>query len=278
MYPDIADGGTCPANALFCDNFEEYDYIATNPPILTELLPSWQQYSFHGYPRVDPSKPFLGKQSAALDTEASSYRFAGFIRQTPDGTAVAPLAHFGRVMVFVKALPTTSQWNILEVNGLLAGSTTELATYGIGGMGPLVNLSYTQRPRQLDPDGGITLRAGGPQSAQENALAKANCTKNATTETFPTAKWVCVEWNFDGANNKMHLWLDGTPQTEVDVDGAGSACVAPAPATTIWQGPAMFTKISMTWEAYGTDSPQQNVWYDEFAMGDSGRIGCPAAQ
>jgi hypothetical protein len=257
-----------------CDNFEEYTFVAMNPPLLNELLPNWQQYKFHGYPRVDPSKPYVGKQSAVLDTEASSYRFAGFIRETPDGVSVVPLAHYGRMMVWINALPTTSQWTIIEVQGLLAGSTTQLATYGIGGMGPNVGLSYTQRPRAVDADGGIALRMGGPQTAVENAMAQANCTKSATTEKFPTKAWVCVEWMIDATKSEMHLWLNGMPQTEVDVTGSGTSCVAPAPSTTPWQGPPAFTKIDFGWEAYGTDSPGQLDWFDEFALGTQ-RIGCP---
>ncbi|HEX3850157.1 MAG TPA: hypothetical protein VHW01_04275 [Polyangiaceae bacterium] len=57
-----------------------------------------------------------------MDTEAGSYRFAGLIHDTPDGVAAAPLAHFGRVMVYLKALPKTSQWTIVELSGPLAGS------------------------------------------------------------------------------------------------------------------------------------------------------------
>jgi hypothetical protein len=273
-YPAFTGGGPCPESALLCDNFEEYTFVAMNPPLLDELVPNWAQYKFHGYPRVDPSKPYLGKQSATMDTEAGSYRFAGLIHDTPDGVAAVPLAHFGRVMVFLKALPSTSQWTIIELSGLLAGSKTELATYGIGGVGPRAGLSYTERPRQVSGDGGIELRAGGPQSAMENALATANCTKNADSVDFPVAKWVCVEWNIDATKNEMHLWLD-QPQAAVDALGSGAACVAPAPATTAWRGPEMFTKVALDWEAYDSDSPQQQVWFDELAIGEK-RIGCPA--
>jgi hypothetical protein len=274
-YPALEGGGPCPANALVCDNFEEYTFIAMNPPLLNELVPNWAQYKFHGYPRVDPSKPFSGKQSATMDTEAGSYRFAGLIHDTADDVAAVPLAHFGRVMVYLKALPKSSQWTIIEVSGLLAGSKTDLATYGVGGVGTHVGLSYTQRPRQTNPDGSAALRAGGPQNAMENALAKANCMKNSDSAEFPVAKWVCVEWNVDAAKGEMHAWLDGT-QAQVDATGSGSSCVAPAAAGTPWQGPARFSKVALDWEAYDSDSPQQQVWFDDFAIGTQ-RIGCPNA-
>jgi hypothetical protein len=45
--------------------------------------------------RLDLSRPFSGKQSATMDMEAGSYRFAGLIHDTRDGallSAVADLA------------------------------------------------------------------------------------------------------------------------------------------------------------------------------------------
>ena len=273
-YPPFVGGGACPANALLCDNFEEYTFVAMNPPLLDELVPNWAQYKFHGYPRVDPSKPYSGKQSATMDTEASSYRFAGLIHETADDVAALPLAHFGRVMVYLKALPKTAQWTILEVGGLLAGSTTEMITYGVGGVGTHWGLSYTERPRSMGADGGLELRAGGPQNATENALAKANCSMGSDSAEVPVMKWVCVEWNVDAPKKEMHVWLDGAPAAAVDAVGTGSACVAPEPASTPWQGPERFSKLSLVWEAYGTDSPQQQVWFDELAIGTQ-RIGCP---
>jgi hypothetical protein len=31
----------------------------------------------------------------------------------------------------------------------------------------------------------------------------------------------------------------------------------------------------LDWEAYDSDSPQQQVWFDELAIGEQ-RIGCPS--
>jgi hypothetical protein len=279
-YPMLIDGGPCPANALFCDDFEEYPPLV-NPPgglDLTQMLPNWDQFSFHGFPRVDNVPPLLpGKtHSAYLDTEAESYRFAAFIRQTPDGVPVMPLAHFGRVMANIKAVSPMSQWTIIELQGLLPGSTTELATFNFGGNKGHLAAGYTQRKRVLDPDGGITLRPGGPINAAENAMGTLDCTKTATTQTMTTGKWVCIEWNIDATKSEMHFWLDGVAQTEIDVAGQGSQateCSIGMP-TGPWVAPSMFTKLNLVWEGYGNDSPQQDIGYDEFAVGTE-RMGCP---
>jgi hypothetical protein len=260
-----------------CDDFEEYPPLV-NPPgglDLTQMLPNWDQFSFHGFPRVDNVPPLLpGKtHSAYLDTEASSYRFAAFIRQTPDGVPVVPLAHYGRVMANIKAVSPMTQWTIIELQGLLPGSTTELATFNFGGNKGHLAAGYSQRKRVLDADGGVTLRPGGPINAQEAAMGTLDCTKSATTETMTTGKWVCIEWNIDATKSEMHLWLDGVAQTEIDVSGQGTECSIGMP-TTPWVGPTVFTKLNLVWEGYGTDSPGQDIGYDEFAVGTQ-RIGCP---
>jgi hypothetical protein len=278
-YPMILDGGPCPANALFCDDFEEYGPIGMvmNGMLpLSQMRPNWDQFSFHGFPRVDTVMPLLpGKMhSAYLDTEMGSYRFAAFIHQTPDGTPVLPLAHYGRVMANIKAVSPMSQWTIIEVQGLLPGSTTELATYGFGGnMGHLA-ASYAQRTRVLQADGGVALRPGEPENDMEKAkITQLDCTKTATTQTMTVGKWTCVEWNIDATAGVMHLWIDGVAQTEVDVAGHGTECSV-GMATTPWTAPAMFTKVNLVWEGMGTDSPGQLLAYDEFAVGTE-RIGCP---
>jgi hypothetical protein len=126
----------------------------------------------------------------------------------------------------------------------------------------------------LSADGGIAVRAGGPQTAAENAMAALDCTKAAATEAFPTARWVCLEWQIDAVGRQLNFWLDGQAQTEIGVADHGTACAKGA-ADAPWEGPSAFTKIALDWEAYGTDSPQEDVWFDEFALGTS-RIGCPS--
>jgi hypothetical protein len=277
-YPMLVDGGPCPANAIFCDNFEEYGPIGmvVNGMLpLTQMRPNWYQFSFHGFPRVDTVMPLLPgkKHSAFLDTEAGSYRFAAFIHETPDGTPVAPLAHYGRVMANIKAVSPMTQWNIIEVQGLLPNSTTELATFSFGGNKGHLAAGYAQRRRVLAADGGVALRPGVPENdAERTKITQLDCTKTATTQTMTVGKWTCIEWNIDAARGVMHLWIDGVAQTEVDVAGQGTECSIGMP-TTPWAAPAMFTKINLVWEGYGTDSPGQLLSYDEFAVGTQ-RIGC----
>lgn len=272
----VADSGGdfpvagCAAGAVWCDDFESYPLMNGQT---TTLDPSWVIYKFHGSPRVDTTKPYGGKQGAHVDTEAGDLRYAGFVHQTADDVAALPFDHYGRVMVWLKALPVKSDWNIIHVSGLLPGSTTKIAQFSFGGVGNVLAVSYLQRTRVLTSTGAVALRGGGRENS--DPPPELQCATAATAETLVPTAWVCVEWHVDGASSHLQLWLDGRPQTEVEVMGKGAACsIGAAPA--VWQAPTLFNKLVLDWEAYQKDAPQQDAWFDNFAVGTQ-RLGCPTA-
>lgn len=278
QIPSFVDAGACPPNAFLCDGFEEYRPVmpVINGQLdLSQMLPNWQQFHFHGFPRADNTvvTPYAGMKAAEFDTEASSYRFAAFIREPGNGAPAVPLSHFGRVWVQLKGVPRTAQWTILEVQGPLPNTPDEV-TFGFGGFKGHLAASYARRKRITGSDGGLTLRPGAPQSVAEgNAITNLECTKTAATETFTTGKWVCLEWNIDAGKGVMHFWLDGVAQTEIDVDGVGTECTVGMPSAA-WEGPPVLDKLNLVWESYnGGDSPNGFGGFDEFAIG-TGRIGC----
>ena len=38
---------------------------------------------------------------------------------------------------------------------------------------------------------------------------RSDCWQHANRSVVPVGKWSCVEWQFDGPNNTMRIWLDG---------------------------------------------------------------------
>jgi hypothetical protein len=273
--PAIDSGGDVPSagcapGAVWCDDFESYPLMNG---MTTTLDPNWVIYKFHGSPRVDNTKPYGGKQNAHVDTEAGDLRYAGFVHQTADDVAAVPSDHYGRVMVWLKALPAKSDWNIIHVSGLLPGSTTKIGQFSFGGVNGKLAVSYLQRTRVLTSAGAVALRGGGRENS--DPLPDLQCSTSATTETLVPTAWVCVEWHVDGASSHLQLWLDGRPQTEVEVTGKSGACsIGAAPA--VWQAPTLFNKVVLDWEAYQKDAPQQDAWFDNFAVGTQ-RLGCPTA-
>jgi hypothetical protein len=284
------DGGgfpsaTCAPGAIFCDGFEEYpilkspyDPMGNSYDLIKtgETMPTWLSYHFHGPPRVDASKAFKGKQNFHIDTESGHIASADVIKVGPDGADLWPAAHYGRVMVWLKAVPPSSPWGIMTEQGLLPGSTTDVGQFTLGGVGGKVAFTYTQRKRVVKNDvSSPKIRRGG--DAQNNDAAPLlQCRVAATSPAaaFPAGKWACVEWMIDRTKPELHLWIDGQAATEVDVVGKAGACSVGAPAA--WTGPERFTELDVGWEVYGNDGgPAWEAWFDEVAVGTQ-RLGCPS--
>jgi hypothetical protein len=273
----------CAPGAIFCDDFEAYtihqpifdenndlyDLVASG-----ETDPTWLAYHFHGPPRVDASKPFRGTQGMHLDTEAGDLRYADIIKESPDGVALFPATHYGRVMIWLKAMPTVSRWNIIHESGLLQGSPSDVVQFSFGGANGKLALSYSQYARivknAVDAE---DRRGGGPQNGDPEPAVR--CAVNATTQALKTGDWVCVEWMLNAVTAEMHLWLDGEAQTEVDTFGGPGVCAVGSAHS--WQGPEVLTELVLGWEAYEQDASGQEAWFDDFAIGRE-RIGCPTAQ
>jgi hypothetical protein len=259
-------GGACPPGAI-CDDFESYAVGAT------DLAPAWTVYTYGGGAlQVDGTKAFRGGKSLHLTIPVGGRKYADIIRQTADDSAVLPLRHYGRVMVWVTAIPSAAHWAINQAGGIVAGTTDMTAKYSWGGQNAKLLPGYSQRSRVIA--GATPLRGGGPQDGDPNP-APVDCSQPTRTETLATKKWVCWEWMVDGATPELHMWLDGQPQTEADVVGKGTACATGA--ITAWTAPKAFSKIIVGWETYTQASDVANeVWLDELVMGPD-RVGCPAA-
>jgi Cip1-like, core domain len=259
-----APAAGCRPGALVCEDFERYADGAT------DLSPAWMVYGYSGTVKVDSTKAHAGNRALHVTTQAGGHHYSDIIKQTQDGTAVLPLVHYGRVMVWVSEVPAASHWSINHAGGPPAGMKNVLAKYSDGGeKGELVS-GYSVRQRALAADGSFLLRGGGPETTDPNPTA--DCTKVAQNETMPTKTWVCWEWKFDATKNENHLWVNGVAQTEVDVVGQSTPCSTGG--NVVWQGPTAFTKLIVGWEHYQNDAPAQEAWLDDLVI-DTQPIGCP---
>jgi hypothetical protein len=279
---DSAAAG-CAPGAILCDGFEDYPILPSpfdknnNIIDLTQIgdtTPTWLSYHFHGPPRVDASKPYVGKQDYHVNTEVGHIVAADIIKEAPDGADLWPAAHYGRFMMWLNAVPPMSTFGIMSESGLLPGSTTETAEFTLGGVGGKLAFTYTQRKRIVKNGVGVTpRRGGGPEIG--DPPPQVQCAIAGTTETITPGKWVCFEWMVDRTKPELHVWLDGVPQTEVDVSGGGGTCAYGTAPT--WQGPDHFTELDLGWEVWGNDTTSLGVWeawFDEFAIGTE-KLGCP---
>lgn len=265
-----AGASACPPSAVICDDFEKYAAGATN------LSPDWITYAYSGAVRVDATKPRAGKQSLHLTTLAGDHHYADIIRETR-GQEVVPLKHYGRLMVWITAIPPSSHWNLNMSSGPMIGAPEEVAKVFEGGMFGKLMSNYAQRGRIMK-NGQYVLRAGGPEAGDPGA--DADCAVAAPTQTIAAGKWVCWEWLFDGTADEAHLWVDGQAMTEVTAIKSGKQCQGPGfmgrPMMPMyrWESPRVWDEIWIGWEQY-QNTPAQEVWIDDVVVGTA-RVGCPA--
>ena len=264
-----ADAGACPPPAVLCDDFEKYAAGATS------LAPDWIAYTYSGSVRVDATKPRGGKQSLHLTTLAGAHHYADLIRETR-GEELLPRKHYGRLMVWLSAVPPSSHWNLNMSSGPMVGAPDEVAKLLEGGMYGKLMSNYAQRGRVM-ANGQDVVRGGGPEAGDPGA--DADCAVAAPTQRIDAGKWVCWEWAFDGTSDEAHLWIDGQAMTEVDAVKSGKQCQGPGfmgrpmMPTYRWESPMVFDELMIGWEQY-QDTPAQELWIDDIVVGTA-RVGCP---
>jgi hypothetical protein len=155
-------------------------------------------------------------------------------------------------MIYTDRIPDKSvHWTIAHGDGPYAATGTT-ATYNYGGMGNLMANYY----RDTKPDA-------------------TDCwqTKN---ESFPTGKWQCVGFEYDGPSNEMHFWMGASEVNELHVLGnqkSDQTCTVKG-VDGKWYAPS-FKNVSIGWESYQHDAAgAHDAWIDDVVLDDEA-IACP---
>jgi hypothetical protein len=247
--PPATEGGSgqCPAGALLCDDFEKYTSAA-------DLAAAWTVTATGATLKVEASKPFKGAQGVHISAPGGT-PVGSLMKQGAPLFPIAGNSFFGRLMVWVNQVPTGGvHWNNIQSSGVMPNST-QTSKYGWGGMFGTIMAGYTIR------------------NAPTDAAAVVDCSKSSTM-TLPPKRWVCVEWQFDGAGNEMHYWFDGQLLADVDVIKTGSKCVTPEPPGGLWQAP-VFNNLTIGWLQYQSSGVAIDMWMDDLVVNTT-RVGCPA--
>jgi hypothetical protein len=234
-----------------CDDFESY-------PLGGDLSPNWTTQVVDGKVQVEASRPFRGDKGLRLSTTLSPpnepartnggpLRAAALIKEGAPLFPAPNNSFYGRAMMWLTQMPPGGvHFSNVESSGRLADGT--LAKYGEGGMYQKLLAGYTIRPQA------------------EFDQPTVDCSRSATTG-FPENRWVCVEWQFDGAHDEMHYWFDGILQTGVDVIGQAGGCSVP------WKAPT-FDKLYLGWRHAQPSSIDTELWLDDVVL-HTARVGCP---
>jgi hypothetical protein len=203
---------------------------------------------------VDATKPHAGALGLHITSSG----------ETPVGVLIkenAPLfpiegnVFYGRMMMWLtQAPPGAVHWNNIQSAGFMPGST-QWSKYGWGGMYGTILAGYTIRDNPTDMQAVI------------------DCSKPSQL-ALPEKTWTCVEWEFDGQGNQMHLWLDDTLVADADIITTGTQCVTPEPANNTWQAPT-FSNLTLGWMQYQPSSTPIELWVDDVVVTAKQRVGCP---
>lgn len=87
----------------------------------------------------------------------------------------------------------------------------------------------------------------------------------------PLGKWMCWEWSFDAGNNDMQFFSDGTLYRHVTMTGDG--CLT---GNGVWVAPPDFGTVGIGANIAEIQPTVMQMWFDDIAVGTTGRIGCPA--
>jgi hypothetical protein len=232
--------------ALVCEDFEALA-VGAKP-----VAPFTVRAS-KGTVLVDDTRAHSGtrslKVSITATTASDTYREA-YLAVT--GAPLIPLPDdhvYGRFLIYTDRIPDKSvHWTIAHGDGPVMANT---ATYNYGGMGGLMANYY----RDTSP---------------------ANDCWQTKAAPFPTGRWVCVGFEFDGPGNAMRFSLDGADVPELDVTGlakSDTTCTVKG-VDGRWLAPT-FKNISIGWESYQHDAAgAHDAWIDDIAL-DTHPVACP---
>jgi len=237
---------TCPAGALFCDDFEE-DAVGQPPAA------PWSPSTNAGTVAVDSTRAFSGSKAVlASAPNGPTYRRA-FIG-LGSGSPIFPGAAsemYGRAMIWLEAAPTEVHWTMIQAQGPAADGTHN-AEYRYGGQHGTGRLMANY---------------------ETNNNVKTDCYDHSQT-VVPTGKWACAEWRFAVATNEMQFWLDGTEVQDIHVTDRGEGCGG-TDLNGQWLAPPAFDNLFLGWEHYQPWSGDIRIWLDAVAVSTE-RLGCPA--
>jgi hypothetical protein len=239
----------CVTSALACEDFEGYATGGTPKP-------NWRLSVTAGSrANIDETHAFSGAKSMHFfHPEGAVYR-EGYIRK--EGAPLLPVAGnnlFGRMMVWLAAIPGHVHWSNVQAKGRIPVVGQE-AQYNFGG-----SIQYMANYARLSSSGLLD-----------------DCYTSSKSQ-IPVKRWVCMEWQFDGSRDELRFWIDGQPLADATVIKSGTGCVKRTSVDNgLWRAP-IFTTLSLGWEHF-IYSPTDKVgstdlWLDDVVV-DGTRIGCP---
>ena len=224
-----ASSSACPPQALICEDFESGSFDSK----------VWVSSTKNGGKvSVTVGSAFEGKYGLQIDLGTASG--ANGLLQLSSTFPIDKNHFFGRAYVRLSPTEIDSHSYLFAASGKT--SAGDKAEYRLDYNKGILNSRYIN-PAKISQHGG--LRKYGPKLQPKS--------------------WLCVEWEYDGANNRMKYWFDGKLINEMTVTGGEQPT---------WVAPK-FAAFRIGWHNYqdATNAKAYAVYYDAIALAKN-RVGC----
>jgi hypothetical protein len=222
--PPASTGAGCTGlKTVFCEDFEQQ--TAGKAPT--------GMFTVKGAVMVDGTKPFSGKLAGHIMLNNPGGDTAAQITFGKPYLPVASNVIWGRAMVYMTAVPgccSTSNGIHWDLTAAKAGNIE----YVLGSM--YGNFMPVYQP----PDDSVD-----------------------TKTKWPEKKWVCIQWEFNGAASRVDVKVDGVRAT-------------PGIPVTKWKAGGPWTSMNFGWINFQPSSVPVDMWFDDLAFGET-EIPCPTA-
>lgn len=251
--PGASGGGTGACAGLLCEDFESGQIDADK----------WTLQAKGGTLEVQTQRAAHGKYAArAHGVTGSSDDWAILVAKNVPA-ALKGTSTFGRVYAYIAADATAS----IHVQMTFAGHN---GTGSANGPAPFPKLRYME----------VASYSGRWQQGFDLLdLSPLVEEVSYSTGRIPTAKWVCVEWQFEDQPDRVTVWADGTKVASFDNTNVAYASPGPTPKSggALWDGKSSDLIGGFDTFGFGFHDwhPQKafDIDYDDFVL-DAKRVGC----
>jgi hypothetical protein len=246
----LSDGGSssaalCNMSTFVCDDFETPGKGGAPDAAKWRVITSYSgQPSTSNRVVIDDQHVAHGKQALHVHTETTDPVYIETLH-----LPVSSNAFFGRVLAYFDQDPgarTQGHWGAFVGLGKKAAAGQDIEVR-IGGQFDILVVNYS------------------PNDALQISSSRDGFYDDGMK--LPIQTWTCFEFQFDGAGNQLHVFMDGAELERLHVTdwnqfGHG--------LTTDWS--PTYDRLRIGYQAWNADTPL-DVWYDAIALGPQ-RIGC----
>ncbi len=227
------------AGSILCDDFEN------------GMNPAYRSSVSSGSIVVDETRARGGKKSLHARAQAA----AGTNAMISIGSPAPPAAdssYFVRTFMYYAAPPLVENVHMLRVDGTIPGSNARVR----------VSIGGTADPKGMPSAPGFKVQPSAIYSS-DIPTADHKGFRNLASSPLSFDRWVCWEFQVDGAKGEWRLWLDGVEEFTIKWNKDPNAA---------WRVPQI-SQLSLGISHAHLEQAPIEIWFDDLVIGTQ-RVGC----